>query len=40
MLRATQRQRQVTGYDGENVSHDDEILLIGVPCEVCESVVR
>jgi hypothetical protein len=34
--RATQRRGQVIGYAGENLSSQIGILLIGVPCEVCE----
>jgi hypothetical protein len=27
---------EVTRYDGENTSCEPNILLTGVPCEVCE----
>jgi hypothetical protein len=33
---STQQQGQVIGYAEENVSDKTGILLIGVPCQVCE----
>jgi hypothetical protein len=31
-LLASQRREQDTGYAGENVSDETEVLLIGAPC--------
>jgi hypothetical protein len=37
LRRAPRRWEQVTGCAGENMSDENEILLIGVPWEVCEN---
>jgi hypothetical protein len=36
MPAAYEWQGHVVGYVGDNVCSETDILLIGIPCEVCE----